>query len=183
MRRWTGSPVTTLLIGVCILVFVRHGASLSTEWGLTPSDPRPVTWITSAFLHTSLGHLVTNMVALFAIGGALETDVGSGRFTLITAASVAGASAAVVAWSPASSVTVGASGAIFGMLGALALYRRSRPVWIMLFVSLIWSIVPGVSWQAHVGGLLAGILAALILSRPPEPEPLVPPSPNAQTRM
>jgi membrane associated rhomboid family serine protease len=125
--------------------------------------------ITSMFLHSGLFHIAFNMWALWAIGGFVEAAVGRGKFLAIYFLSGFAGSVMVLIAAPVNSLVVGASGAIFGIFGALAVHaylNRGRDfqsrallsnVLIILAINLVFSFTAGfVSWQAHVGGLIAG---------------------------
>lgn len=126
--------------------------------------------VTSGFLHAGLFHLLVNMYALYVLGGMLEPGVGRLRFGLIYFVSLLAGSFGALLISP-DSVTVGASGAIFGLMGAAFVLMRSRGVNPMdsglgVFIVLnlgITFLIPGISIGGHLGGLVGGGLAALLL--------------------
>jgi membrane associated rhomboid family serine protease len=126
--------------------------------------------ITAAFLHYGPFHLAMNMLALWWFGTPLEDTLGRGRFLLLYLVSgLAGSAGALIA-SP-TAVTVGASGAIFGILGAaLVLERQGTPVFggalTLIVVNLAFTFaVPNISIGGHLGGLAGGILGTFALSR------------------
>ena len=126
--------------------------------------------ISAAFLHYGPFHLGLNMLALWWFGAPLEETLGRGRFLLLYLVSgLAGSAGALIA-SP-TAVTVGASGAIFGILGAaLVLERQGTPVFggalTLIVVNLAFTFaVPNISIGGHLGGLAGGILGTLALSR------------------
>ena len=126
--------------------------------------------ITAAFLHYGPFHLGLNMLALWWFGAPLEETLGRGRFLLLYLVSgLAGSAGALIA-SP-QAVTVGASGAIFGILGAaLVLERQGTPVFggalTLIVINLAFTFaVPNISIGGHLGGLAGGILGTLALSR------------------
>lgn len=121
--------------------------------------------ITSAFLHASLLHIGFNMYLLYLLGSMLEPEIGSLRFGAIYLTSLlAGSFGALLATDAA---TLGASGAIFGLMGAAAVELRSRGlqvmqsgIGIMIIVSLVFSFTaPNISVGAHIGGLIGGAIA------------------------
>lgn len=123
--------------------------------------------ITSAFTHVAVLHIALNMLALYVFGPPLEQILGRLRFvTLYLVAGVTG-SAGVMLFSDAHGMTVGASGAIFGLLGAMAVVAFKsggdfRGVLTLLGMNLVITFtIPMISWQGHVGGLLGGTLVAL----------------------
>jgi membrane associated rhomboid family serine protease len=126
--------------------------------------------VTSAFLHASLLHIMFNMLALWWIGGPLEAAIGHWRYLAIYAVSgLAGSAGALLAEPRA--VTVGASGAIFGLLGAMVVVQWQStgsiagPATTLILVNLaITFAVPNISWGGHLGGLVGGALATLALT-------------------
>jgi membrane associated rhomboid family serine protease len=127
--------------------------------------------ITAAFLHYGPIHLGMNMLALWWIGRPLEDWLGPLRYLLLYLVSgLAGSAGALIA-SP-NAVTVGASGAIFGILGAAIVLERQQTYVLggsaitLLVVNLAFTFaVPGISIGGHLGGLAGGALAILALSR------------------
>ncbi|ANY06725.1 rhomboid family intramembrane serine protease [Pseudonocardia sp. HH130630-07] len=126
--------------------------------------------VTSGFLHIGPLHLAFNMFALWVIGREVETVLGRGRFVAVYGVSLLGGSAAVMLLSSPVSPTAGASGAVFGMMGALfVLLRRLRlPVGQVVGVIAVNVVISftlsGISWQGHLGGLVFGaaVTAALV---------------------
>jgi membrane associated rhomboid family serine protease len=126
---------------------------------------------TAALVHSGFWHIGLNMLALWMIGRSLEPLLGRGRFLTLYLLSALGGSVAVALLSFTTPV-VGASGAIFGLFGALIVIGRHiganiAGIAIILAVNLAIGFIPGfnVSWQAHVGGLVVGALVGLIYSR------------------
>jgi membrane associated rhomboid family serine protease len=117
---------------------------------------------TSAFLHDGPLHLLFNMWALYVTGPALEQWLGRTRFVGLYAASALGGSVLVYLLTPPNIGTLGASGAIFGLFGATLVLARKLNFdirWIigLIVINLVITfVVPGISWQGHVGGLLTG---------------------------
>jgi membrane associated rhomboid family serine protease len=127
--------------------------------------------ITAAFLHYGPIHLAFNMLALWWFGGAVEQVLGRGRYLLLYLVSGLAGSAGALLASP-NALTVGASGAIFGILGAaFVLERQSTYVLgggalgIIVFNIVFTFAVPGISIGGHLGGLAGGALGVLALSR------------------
>ena len=126
--------------------------------------------VSAAFLHASLLHIAFNMLALWWIGGPLESAIGHWRYLTIYAVSgLAGSAGALLAEPRA--VTVGASGAIFGLLGAMVVVQWQStgsiagPATTLILVNLaITFAIPGISWGGHLGGLVGGALATLALT-------------------
>jgi membrane associated rhomboid family serine protease len=129
--------------------------------------------ITSAFLHYGPLHLGMNMFSLYFVGSILEQVIGRWRYVLLYfVAGIAGAAGALVV--TPSSPTVGASGAIFGVLGALFVLERrgiiatGGQVLGLIVLNLVFTFaIPGISIGGHVGGLTAGLLLMLAFARFP----------------
>ncbi|MGW6686479.1 rhomboid family intramembrane serine protease [Streptomyces sp. NPDC054961] len=132
--------------------------------------------LTSTFLHVEWWHVFGNMVGLWFLGGPLEEALGRARYLTVYLLSALGGSALVYLLTEPNAATLGASGAVFGLLGAtLVLARRKRyemrPLITMLVFMLVLTFAPSfgglsVSWQAHIGGLVTGALLALGLLWP-----------------
>lgn len=120
--------------------------------------------VTSGFLHFGPVHLLANMVALYFIGRDVEAVLGRLRFTAVYAVSLVGGSAAVMLLGDPRTAVAGASGAVFGLMGALAvvlrrLRRSPGPALTIIAVNVVLSVtLPGISLLAHLGGLLVGAL-------------------------
>ncbi|WRH23674.1 rhomboid family intramembrane serine protease [Arthrobacter sp. JZ12] len=179
-----GRPVVTFsLIGACVALFLAQ----MTIPGITEmlayagvytsgvTTPEPWRMITAAFLHSTgfLLHIGFNMYALWIIGQALEPLLGRSRFlALYLIAAFAGSVAVLLLSNPLQPV-VGASGAVFGLFGAMLVVQRRRGgdvrqlVVLIAINTVLGFVVPGISWQAHLGGLLAGGAAAAIIAYTP----------------
>jgi membrane associated rhomboid family serine protease len=122
--------------------------------------------LTSVFTHVEVLHIGFNMVALWFLGPPLEAMLGRARFLALYLVSGLTGSAAVMLFSSPHGQTLGASGAIFGLLGALlvvAVKRRTavQTVLVWLGLNLVFTFtVSGISWEGHVGGLVGGLLLA-----------------------
>jgi len=122
--------------------------------------------VTAAFLHYGLMHLAFNMYALWVLGQAIEQAAGRARYGLIYAISLLAGSLGALIMSP-QGMTAGASGAIFGLMGALFMGHRSMgvplrnsPLLGILILNLIITFaIPGISAGGHVGGLIGGVAA------------------------
>jgi membrane associated rhomboid family serine protease len=182
-----GAPaVTYIIIGICAALQLGEMASgVSAAGGsfggstvvdnfalLGPAiaDGQVYRLLTAGFLHAGLFHLLLNMYVLWILGTMLEPGIGRVRFVLIYVVSLLSGSFGALIVTP-NAHTVGASGAIFGLMGAGVVILRNRgispmqsglPVWIG--INLVFSIaVPGISIGGHVGGLIGGALAAIVL--------------------
>jgi len=129
--------------------------------------------VTSGFLHAGLLHLLFNMVSLYIVGGILEPAVGHVRFAVIYFVSLlAGSFGALVA--QPQGLTLGASGAVFGILGAAAVVLHSRGIGVMqsglgiwIILNLVLSLRPGISIGGHIGGLIGGSVVAYLMVEAP----------------
>ncbi|MFE9930249.1 rhomboid family intramembrane serine protease [Streptomyces sp. NPDC005533] len=185
--------VTKILIGINVLVFLVAAIDPALavqleligryrEFAFAPGPVEGVSTgeyhrlLTSVFLHTELWHIAGNMIGLWVIGGPLEAALGRARYLTVYLLSGLGGSALVYLLTAPNTPTLGASGAVFGLLGAtVVLVRRlryeMRPVLVMVALMLLLTFVPlgtglSVSWQAHVGGLVTGALVALGMLTP-----------------
>jgi membrane associated rhomboid family serine protease len=180
-----GRPVVTpVLVALNVAVFVwtvvtsgsvsRNALSpLFAEWALVPAAVASGEWwrlITGGFLHFGPIHLLFNMWALWVIGRDVEPALGRGRFLALYLVSLLGASTAVMLLTTPGANVAGASGAVFGLMGALAvLLRRLRiplgQVGGVIAINLaITFLLPGISVAGHLGGLVTGavVTAALV---------------------
>jgi membrane associated rhomboid family serine protease len=167
------SPVVAVIVAACVVVYLwqQGHPGFEFKYGLSPFSlhygHRWYEAITSAFLHASPLHILLNMMTLVIVGPTLERALGSVRFAAVYLISALGGSVGYYLLAPANSLAVGASGAIFGLLGAWFVAARLRgwpaqPMTGLLVINLLFSFtVSGIAWQAHIGGLVAGALAAL----------------------
>ena len=173
-----GKPVVTYtLIGVNLLIFGIQFAvginAVAGDWGMWPVGiaVNGEWWrlVTAAFLHGSFLHIAFNMYVLFALGPGLERILGHGRYVLLYLLAALGGGVASYAFSDVRTVSVGASGAIFGLMGALIVAgRRLRydvtQVLVLLGINVVIGFLsPGVDWRAHLGGLVTGAAVAAIM--------------------
>ncbi len=166
-----------LLIGINFAVFLmtQINEDLFYSLGLQPHIfwERPWTIVTNLFVHDRnfIGHILFNMIALFFFGTTLTRLVREGNFLLIYFAGGILGNVFYILLGPSYSIVVGASGAIFALGGALAVMVPRLPViifpipapipiWVAVIGGfLLLSFFPGVAWQAHLGGLLFGLVA------------------------
>jgi len=125
--------------------------------------------LTSTFTHVEIWHIAFNMLALWFLGPQLELAIGRLRFFALYLLSGLAGSALVLWASPQYQSTVGASGAIFGLLGALLVLAvkvggnvSQLGGWLLLNVVITFSF-PNISWQGHLGGFIGGALVAAVL--------------------
>ena len=125
--------------------------------------------LTSGFTHVTIFHIGFNMLALWVIGPQLEAALGRVRFLAVYAVSLLAGSAVVLWASPEFQLTLGASGAIYGLFAALLVMVRKvggemRQLWILMGINVfITFAVPNISWQGHLGGFLGGALVTAAL--------------------
>ena len=177
--------VTWTLIGVNVIVYLisisQAGGTINSpsgiflaKWGLYgPAVANGDWWrlITAAFLHASILHIGLNMLALVWLGAPVERYLGHLQYLgLYLVAGLAGSAGALIA--TPTGLTVGASGAIFGILGALLIieYQATGNIagqaFTLILINLAFSFtVNGISVGGHIGGLIGGIAAALALTR------------------
>lgn len=173
----TRPVVTFVLIGLNLTIFgLQFLAGINEvagSFGMWPvSIALENSWfrlVTSAFLHGSILHIAFNMYVLFALGPTLERILGHVRFIVLYLVAAVGGSVVSYALSDPQTVSVGASGAIFGLMGALVVAGRRlrydiRQVIILLVINVVIGfLAPGVDWKAHLGGLVTGAAMAAVL--------------------
>ncbi len=186
--------VTYVLIGLNVVTYALQfitAQALTEAWVLFPYSIGSEPWrlITSAFLHSpqSILHLLFNMYALFIFGPVLESFIGRGRFIALYLIGALGGSLGVLTsvevWAftdgtiqNAPAGALGASGAVFALMGAVFALRKAmgvdvRQLLIVLAINLaIPFFVHGIAWQGHVGGLIIGFLIGLVFARTRRPD-------------
>ena len=182
-RRYRGfslSPVLILII-VNFLLFIATliAPQLVFLLGLQPESflSRPWTIVTSMFMHAGFGHIFVNMFTLYFFGGSVSRLLGDGRFLIVYFGGGILGSILFMLLAPPFSIAIGASGAVFALGGALAVMRPKMrvfvfpiplpiPLWIAVIGGfLILSFFPYVAWQAHLGGLVFGLILGYIFRR------------------
>ena len=179
-KRSNLNPVWILIaLNVILFVVTLATPSLIVSFGLAPAGfgERPWTIVTSLFLHGSFGHILGNMVTLYFFGKYLRLLVGSSKFLLVYFIGGILGGILYVLLAPPLSIAIGASGAVFALGGALAVMRPKlrvlvfpvpvpMPLWAAVIGSfVIISFLPGVAWQAHLGGLAFGVIAGYFFRR------------------
>jgi len=189
----TGKPLVTFgIIAACVVVyalqmlipgdwvykqFAYNNIFAAPQYGAF----EPWRMITSAFLHSpdSLLHILLNMYTLWIFGQALEPILGRLRFLGLYLISAFGGSVGYLLLNPLLVPgqglvgLVGASGAIFGLFGAMLLVQRqrggdTRQLWVLIAINgVIGFLIPHIAWQAHLGGLITGGLCAAVLAYAP----------------
>lgn len=180
MARSAKTPLTYALIAINVIVYAitvaqsgdpmnnTSGSALARSWALNSllvSDGDVFRLIGSGFVHYGPIHLLVNMFALYIIGRDVELVLGRTRYLVVYFLSLLGGSASVMLLENPLAFTVGASGAVFGLLGAqavilLRLKRSPAPILIVIAVNIFISIsIPSISLWGHMGGLVAGAAA------------------------
>jgi membrane associated rhomboid family serine protease len=180
------APATVFLVAVNVLVYlvtVAQGGGLDQPGGKVFFDGALIgaaidlngDWyrlVTAMFLHGSVLHLAFNMLALFWLGTIVEQALGTWRFVLVYFASgIAGSAGALLLTEP-TAITVGASGAIYGIMGSLLIleylstgsFAGQAMGLIVLNLALTFAI-PNISIGGHIGGLIGGIVSTYALAR------------------
>ncbi len=177
-------PATYVLIALNVAMYLAviatGGGGLSNDassvvgdlgiFGPSVADGEWYRLLTGGFLHASIFHLGFNMFALWVIGRILEPGIGTARFVALYFASLFAGSFGAVLLSP-DELTIGASGAVFGIFAALFLIARGRglneiasQLGLLLAFNLIFTFaVPRISIGGHLGGLAGGAICALVL--------------------
>jgi len=177
----SSAPATFILIALNAAAFLAeiatssgglgiNGSSVVREFGLFGPAVGESEWyrlVTGGFLHASLIHIGFNMFALFFLGRILEPSIGTARFLAIYVASLFGGAFGALLLSP-NALTIGASGAIFGIFGATFVIARGRgfdavasSIGVILLINLALSVGSAhISLGGHLGGLAAGVICA-----------------------
>jgi membrane associated rhomboid family serine protease len=180
-RLYGGSqPVATIsLVAINVIVFLLERGGDSNTYvfqhgaltGVGVADGQWWRVGTTAFLHANILHIAFNMYALWLLGRALERYIGVWRFLAIYVVAGISGSAGALLLTNAYTPTVGASGAIFGLMGALLLLERRGvalvgPIIPVLLINFVFTLsVHGISIGGHIGGFLGGLAAALALEQ------------------
>jgi len=173
------SGVTLTLIAINVVCFIAEQASNAFElrFSLVPISGFASPYagvahgeyyrlVSAMFLHANITHILFNMWALYVVGQPLEAMLGRARFIVLYFLSGLAGSAVAYLFAQPQSQTLGASGAIFGLFGALFVLGRKmrfdiRPIGITIAINLaITFAVPGISWEGHLGGLAGGAALA-----------------------
>ncbi|MGP9695080.1 rhomboid family intramembrane serine protease [Brachybacterium sp. AOP25-B2-12] len=180
-----GRPIVTIaLIAICAVLYLGQTVAPQVVEQLLIFAPfralaMPWTFLTAGFLHGSILHILLNMYALWTVGPYLERSMGRARFLAVYLISILGGNVAVLLLTdPLSQAwlggTLGASGGIFGLFGSLFVVNRrigaqSTQVLVLIGLNLVITfMIPFISWQGHLGGLVLGTAttAALFALRP-----------------
>ena len=185
--------VTVALIAVNLVVFIPSlsggavagrgsGNELAIDFALYGPSVAAGEWyrlVTAGFLHYGLIHLGFNMYILYQLGQQLEPVLGRVRYSLLYLTALLGGSVGALLISP-NALTAGASGAVFGLMGAVAVQLRSRGINVLqtsigslLIMNLVLTFaISGISIGGHLGGLAAGAAAGFLLQQTEDAPPV-----------
>jgi membrane associated rhomboid family serine protease len=185
-----GGPVVTYaILGLTVLSYLLQlflGDTWTDALIFWPAgaEEEPYRFVTAALLHATGGtfgltHILFNMYALWILGPSLERAFGRLRFLALYVASVVGGNVLVLLVASRTDLSwltgvLGASGGIFGLFGAVLIAQRRiggdlRPIAVVLALNLAISfLVPGISWQGHVGGLVTGTALGAVYAYAPK---------------
>ena len=189
--RVTDDPgwVSKVLIGINVVAFVLQQSvsgfttrffdiglafDPATQQTIGVADGEYYRLLTSAFLHENVFHIALNMYALYLFGPPVEAALGRVRFAVLYLVSAIGGSALSYAFANPNQPSLGASGAVFGLLGAFLVINRrlgrdTSGVMVLLAINFVFGfLVPRIDWRAHLGGLIAGALCSLAFAYAPE---------------
>lgn len=179
-QRFKLSPIL-ILIAVNFLLFIATliAPGLIFLLGLQPAGflLRPWTIVTCMFVHSGFWHIIANMLTLYFFGTYLYRLIGQGKFLFVYFGGGILGSILFILLAPSFSIAVGASGAVFALAGALVVMRPKLPVlifpipvpiplWLAVIGGfLILSFLPYIAWQAHLGGLVLGLIAGYFFKK------------------
>lgn len=178
-RTLSGQPkVTVWLISINLVVWLLQvipGSTLTTQLLYAPllTVAEPWRMITAGFVHSpdSVWHILINAYSIYIFGRVIEPMLGASRFLALYLISIFGGSAMVLWLSEPVIPVVGASGAFFGLMGAYFIMLRSigdnsGQLVALIAINLAFGFfVPGISWQGHLGGLLAGMAVTWVYAK------------------
>lgn len=162
------TPMVITIVVICVVIF------FFSDFGKTSVIDRLGMWpygvhyyheyyriFTSIFLHLDVLHIASNMITLLIVGPAVEVMVGKVRFVALFLLAGIGGNVVSYLIAPLDGVSAGASGAIFGVMGAYVVLARLQrkplgPVLALIIINLVLGFTGNIEWQAHVGGLLIG---------------------------
>jgi membrane associated rhomboid family serine protease len=183
LRRWNathGILATQVLIGINLAVFVltmgRSGGRLESDlvlFGPAVADGEFYRLVTTGFVHFGIFHVGMNMLLLYQFGQMLEPTLGRVRFSLLFLAGLLSGAFGALLLTP-DAFTGGASGAVFGLIGAAAVAMRQRGISLrengvgaLIVINMAFTLLlPNISIGGHVGGLLGGAAVAAIMLTP-----------------
>jgi membrane associated rhomboid family serine protease len=178
--RLTTDPgwVSKVIIGINVVVYVLQQSVSGFTFrfeniGVYVADGDYYRLLTAAFLHASILHIALNMYALYLFGPPVEAAIGRVRFAALYLVSALGGSALSYAFANPLIPSLGASGAVFGLLGAYLVLNRklgrdTSGVMALLVINFVFGLIaPNIDWRAHLGGLVTGCLCAAVIAYAP----------------
>ena len=180
---YRGSKPTAvwLLIATNLLLFIATliNQDLILLLGLQPASflARPWTLVTNLFVHAGIWHILANMITLYFFGSFLSRLIGVKKFLIVYFGGGILGNILYLLLAPSPfSIAIGASGAIFALAGVLVVMMPNLrvlvyfivplPLWVVVLVFFVlWSFIPSVAWQAHLGGLILGLAAGYLFRR------------------
>lgn len=180
MHSYRRSTPVGVLIGINIMLFIATTffPNIILRLGLIPAyfNEHPWTVVTSMFVHANFMHLLFNMLTLYFFGTFLLTLVNVKRFLIVYFIGGIVGSLFFTWLAPTLSIAVGASGAIYALGGTLVIMRPKlrvlffffpMPLWVAITIGFLITLAPGngIAWQAHLGGLIVGLIAGYFFRR------------------
>ncbi len=173
----SAAPITFTLIGINVVIYLLQQlfpTLIYSLWyanvGSNTEDGSILRVFTSAFAHsnTQITHILFNMYSLFVLGTLLEPMLGRLRFAFLYVASIFGGGLGFLFLSTNFGSVVGASGAVFGLMGAYLVFLvklklNAGQMYVIIGINLILGFLPGIAWEAHVGGLIVGAAVGYVL--------------------
>jgi len=174
---FSAAPITMTLIGINVLVYAAQllipGLTYSLRYSNVGSITDEGSWLrvfTSGFAHSDsqITHILFNMYSLFVLGTLLEPMIGKIRFLVLYFMSIFGGGLGFLVLSTSFGSVVGASGAVFGLMGAYLVFLvkmklNAGQMYIIIGINLFVGFLPGIAWEAHVGGLVVGAAVGYVL--------------------
>jgi len=184
LARAARAPITSALLIVNVLIWLGQisplGYLFTNQFFFAPllAIVEPWRMLTSGFVHDWSGpmHILFNSYAIWIFGRALEPMLGQLRFLVLYLTSIVGGSVAVLWLSNPQVPVVGASGALFGLMGAYFIVIRSlggNASQLFILIAINFSLglfLPGISWEGHLGGLITGVVIAALYARTRRPQ-------------
>ena len=180
-QRNTTAYSVLILIAASALMLIATLArgDLIYRLGLQPATWRETPWtiVTNLFIHGGIWHIASNMLTLYFFGTFLSALVGEARFLSIYFTGGIAGNLVFILFAPANSIAIGASGAVFAVGGALVMMKPKLrvtvfpipapiPLWVALLGGfVIVSILPGIAWQAHLGGVVIGLIMGYLFRK------------------
>lgn len=182
MRNYRGANLNVIwfLMAVNVLVFIVTVVSPDVIFllGLQPATlfHHPWTMISNLFVHGGISHIFANMISLYFLGSFVLRLVGEKRFLIVYFLGGIVGNLFFLLLADPFSIGIGASGAIFALGGILVIMAPKLPVfiffipvpmplWVAIIIFLLISFMPGIAWQAHLGGFILGLIAGQYFKR------------------